>query len=232
MRKIKHSLLLVVIVLLCSQFFSSCSSSKMTQAEVAEYYKDLKITGKGINAYTPNTVKNPIEIESEILVKEEITALIEVATIETATLESSPVIATSTEEIVLDTTTPIFTTSAIAEQTAVNPRIESAKEKMEILGSNSSLSKKEKRKMKKEVRKTLIKEIKVQKKEMKEAQKSGQEVNDDDKIIRLILAIFLPPASVGIGRGIGTTFWINVILTLILFLPGVIHALIIFGQDY
>lgn len=229
MRKMKHSLLLVATVILCSQFFSSCSSSKMTQAEVAEYYKDLKITGKGINAQTANTVKANVEIQSETLVKEEITTPVEVNT--ALTLEETPVITASTEEVILATDTPVFTPTPVEQQANVNPVIESVKEKMDILATNSSLSKKEKRTMKKEVRKTLMKEIKVQKKAMKEAKKSGQEINDGNGFVQLIFAFLIPPLSVAISRGIGSTFWLNLLLTILFFIPGVIHALIVYGED-
>lgn len=44
-------------------------------------------------------------------------------------------------------------------------------------------------------------------------------------IIRIILAIFLPPVAALLTVGLGLQFWINLILTLFFFIPGVIHAL-------
>lgn len=44
-------------------------------------------------------------------------------------------------------------------------------------------------------------------------------------VVLIILAIFLPPVAVAIKFGIGKDFLINLILTLIFFLPGMIHAL-------
>ena len=44
-------------------------------------------------------------------------------------------------------------------------------------------------------------------------------------VLQIIAAILLPPLGVFLARGIGTDFWINVVLTLILWLPGVLHAL-------
>jgi len=44
-------------------------------------------------------------------------------------------------------------------------------------------------------------------------------------ILLIILAIILPPAAVLIKDGLGIQFWINVILTLIGWIPGIIHAL-------
>ena len=43
-------------------------------------------------------------------------------------------------------------------------------------------------------------------------------------IVRLILAIILPPVGVAMQVGFTTQFWINVLLTLLGYLPGVIHA--------
>ena len=44
-------------------------------------------------------------------------------------------------------------------------------------------------------------------------------------IIRIILAIFLPPVAVFLKVGIGMQFWLNLLLTLLFFFPGMIHAL-------
>lgn len=44
-------------------------------------------------------------------------------------------------------------------------------------------------------------------------------------LIRIILAIFLPPVAVFLKVGLGLHFWINLLLTLIFFVPGMIHAL-------
>lgn len=45
------------------------------------------------------------------------------------------------------------------------------------------------------------------------------------KILKIILAIFLPPVAAFLQVGISTHFWINIILTLLGGLPGVVHAL-------
>lgn len=44
-------------------------------------------------------------------------------------------------------------------------------------------------------------------------------------IIRILIAIFIPPLGVFLQVGIGAQFWINILLTLFGFIPGVIHAL-------
>lgn len=49
-------------------------------------------------------------------------------------------------------------------------------------------------------------------------------------IIRIIIAILLPPLGVFLQVGIGKHFWINIILTLFGYLPGIIHAVYIIAK--
>jgi uncharacterized membrane protein YqaE (UPF0057 family) len=44
-------------------------------------------------------------------------------------------------------------------------------------------------------------------------------------ILKIILAIFLPPVAAFLQVGVSTHFWINIVLTICGGLPGVIHAL-------
>ena len=44
-------------------------------------------------------------------------------------------------------------------------------------------------------------------------------------IIRIIIAIFLPPLGVFLQEGLGKHFWINILLTLLGYIPGIVHAL-------
>ncbi len=46
-----------------------------------------------------------------------------------------------------------------------------------------------------------------------------------NKIVLIILAIFLPPVAVFLKKGIGKDLLINIILTILFVLPGIIHAL-------
>jgi uncharacterized membrane protein YqaE (UPF0057 family) len=41
----------------------------------------------------------------------------------------------------------------------------------------------------------------------------------------LILAVLLPPLAVFVISGLGRNFWINLILTVLFWLPGVVHAI-------
>jgi uncharacterized membrane protein YqaE (UPF0057 family) len=42
--------------------------------------------------------------------------------------------------------------------------------------------------------------------------------------IRILLAILLPPLGVFLEVGLGFHFWLNIVLTLLGYLPGIIHA--------
>ncbi len=44
-------------------------------------------------------------------------------------------------------------------------------------------------------------------------------------IIRIVLALFLPPVAAFLTVGLGLQFWLNLVLTLLFFVPGMIHAL-------
>ena len=46
-------------------------------------------------------------------------------------------------------------------------------------------------------------------------------------ILKIILAILLPPVGVFLEVGLGLHFWLNVLLTILGYLPGVIHAVFI-----
>ena len=85
-----------------------------------------------------------------------------------------------------------------------------------------SLSPKEKR--------TRVKEAKKEMKAFKIAKKAGDEPSTNTLLL-VILAILLPPLAVYLHEGvINKRFWICLLLTL-LWLPGVIYALIIILGD-
>ena len=46
-------------------------------------------------------------------------------------------------------------------------------------------------------------------------------------IVRILIAILLPPLGVFLQVGIGLQFWVNILLTLLGYIPGIIHALYI-----
>lgn len=42
--------------------------------------------------------------------------------------------------------------------------------------------------------------------------------------LRVLIAIFIPPLGVFLQEGIGKHFWINIVLTLLGYIPGIVHA--------
>ena len=81
------------------------------------------------------------------------------------------------------------------------------------------LSRKEKR--------ARIKEVKSEIKEYK-AQKKAGSAPSTNQLLLIILAIILPPLAVYLHEGvINGKFWLDLLLTLLFFLPGVIYALIV-----
>jgi uncharacterized membrane protein YqaE (UPF0057 family) len=46
-------------------------------------------------------------------------------------------------------------------------------------------------------------------------------------VLRILIAIILPPLGVFLQVGIGLHFWLNILLTLLGYVPGIIHAIYI-----
>ena len=46
-------------------------------------------------------------------------------------------------------------------------------------------------------------------------------------LLRILVAIFIPPLGVFLQVGLGGAFWLNLLLTLLGYIPGIIHALYI-----
>jgi uncharacterized membrane protein YqaE (UPF0057 family) len=49
-------------------------------------------------------------------------------------------------------------------------------------------------------------------------------------IVRLLFAIFLPPVGVFLQVGLGLHFWVNILLTLLGYIPGIVHAVWIIAR--
>jgi uncharacterized membrane protein YqaE (UPF0057 family) len=48
--------------------------------------------------------------------------------------------------------------------------------------------------------------------------------------IRILIAVFIPPLGVFLQVGFGLDFWINILLTLFGYIPGIIHAVWIIAK--
>jgi uncharacterized membrane protein YqaE (UPF0057 family) len=44
------------------------------------------------------------------------------------------------------------------------------------------------------------------------------------EFLRILLAVVLPPLGVFLQVGIGPHFWLNILLTLLGYVPGIVHA--------
>ncbi|MCA9439291.1 MAG: YqaE/Pmp3 family membrane protein [Candidatus Omnitrophica bacterium] len=49
-------------------------------------------------------------------------------------------------------------------------------------------------------------------------------------LIRILFSILLPPLGVFLQVGLGLQFWINIVLTILGYFPGVIHAVYIIAK--
>ena len=50
-------------------------------------------------------------------------------------------------------------------------------------------------------------------------------------LIKIIAAILLPPLGVFLQVGIGAQFWINILLTIFGYIPGLVHAIWILAKE-
>jgi uncharacterized membrane protein YqaE (UPF0057 family) len=49
-------------------------------------------------------------------------------------------------------------------------------------------------------------------------------------IIRIVLSVLVPPLGVFLQVGLGAQFWLNVLLTVLGYIPGLIHAVYIIAK--
>jgi uncharacterized membrane protein YqaE (UPF0057 family) len=49
-------------------------------------------------------------------------------------------------------------------------------------------------------------------------------------ILRIIIAILLPPLGVFLQVGLKGAFWLNIVLTLLGYIPGLVHAIWIIAK--
>jgi uncharacterized membrane protein YqaE (UPF0057 family) len=50
-------------------------------------------------------------------------------------------------------------------------------------------------------------------------------------VLKIVLAIVLPPVAAFMQVGIGMHFWINIVLTILGFVPGMIHAIWLIAKN-
>lgn len=49
-------------------------------------------------------------------------------------------------------------------------------------------------------------------------------------LLRIVLSVILPPVGVFLQEGIGFHFWLNIVLTLLGYIPGLVHAIWIIAR--
>lgn len=49
-------------------------------------------------------------------------------------------------------------------------------------------------------------------------------------IVRVIIAVLLPPLGTFLEVGLSKQFWINIVLTILGYIPGVVHAVYIIAR--
>jgi uncharacterized membrane protein YqaE (UPF0057 family) len=54
--------------------------------------------------------------------------------------------------------------------------------------------------------------------------------DERNDILRILIAILLPPLGVAMQVGFTKQFWINVLLTILGYVPGIVHAVYIIAK--
>jgi uncharacterized membrane protein YqaE (UPF0057 family) len=82
-------------------------------------------------------------------------------------------------------------------------------------------------------KKMRLKEVNREVREYKKEKRHGSDDSGVSQLLLIIIAILLPPLAVALHEGgINSRFWIDLLLTLLFYLPGLIYALvIILGND-
>ena len=193
-----RSLLNLVFVLIAAQLMFACSSTK--------YYE---FAGHKQAPY--HDMKKPAtekEVAPEISLSEvAMAAAAEKATekaVEEPVLEASVVVPAKSAA-------PAPKVAPIAPVAAEEVTVTEAEAMAMAKERIANMTKAEKKEFKKEVREAL-----------KQDRRGG-----GVSIIKIILAILLPPLAVFLHVGLGTQFWISLILTLLFWIPGVIYALLV-----
>ena len=127
-------------------------------------------------------------------------------------------VALLTATMIAPATAAVLAEPSNAPSSATEPKDERIQSAMNEF---KSLSKKEKREKVKEAKSVLNK--------YKADKKAGRAADSDvNQVLLVILAIFLPPLAVYLHQGeINNKFWISLVLSLLLLLPGIIYSLLV-----
>lgn len=56
---------------------------------------------------------------------------------------------------------------------------------------------------------------------------STESTHSNGDVLKILLAVLLPPVGVFMEVGLGLQFWLNILLTMLGYIPGIIHAVYI-----
>lgn len=51
------------------------------------------------------------------------------------------------------------------------------------------------------------------------------------ELLKIIISILLPPLGVFLQVGIGKHFWLNILLTFLGYIPGIVHAIWVIAKN-
>lgn len=51
------------------------------------------------------------------------------------------------------------------------------------------------------------------------------------ELIKIIIAIICPPVGVFLQVGFGKHFWLNILLTIFFYIPGIVHAIWVIAKN-
>ncbi|PRY15618.1 uncharacterized membrane protein YqaE (UPF0057 family) [Pontibacter ummariensis] len=199
--KLKN-LLHLVAVLVLGQMMFACSSAK--------YYEFAPNKPEAYNTVKKKAAPATAEIKPAPMVAK---AIVEAEENKATTQHAEPVMeASAAPALVPRKTTAIVKEPVLEENLSVEKR-------------EMSVAEAEALAMAKERLKNMTKaEKKELKRDLKEVMRQG---GSRTSIVEIILAVLLPPLAVFLHEGIGSSFWISVILTLLFYIPGIIYALLV-----
>jgi uncharacterized membrane protein YqaE (UPF0057 family) len=201
----KQQLALAAALLVAtSTLLSSCSSNSGLAIEKRKYRGGYHVTWNGGQS-TPKTEKTEIAVTST---PEVITPA--------ATLTAAPVQISAEITPVLAERTTAYPAPVITETQETSVSISSYSAPKLATGISAEMTKSELKQFRKEIKKS-----------MKQETRSFAGDSGLPEWALAILCIILPPLAVGLELGVGTDFWINILLTLLFWIPGVIHAFVV-----
>jgi uncharacterized membrane protein YqaE (UPF0057 family) len=200
------SLLQLVAVLLTGQFLISCGS--------ADYYR---FSASKPGAYhtmkeKPAPVAEPAEAAPTMT-----GVALEAANEEATKTATAPALEASTD-VKAPARPALKRVAEAVEAPAASERVRPGKREMTVEEAAVLAMAKER------LASMTMAERKELKREMKEAFRQG---GGGASLLEILLAVLVPPLAVFLHDGIGTSFWISIILWLLGILPGIIYALLV-----